>query len=140
MAANAHIIKMVLESAQLLCSPYNTTHNPPYKRTHYNHPSAIWARTSKQNYEWLINHAYALADEYTRAYKKIHKSVAVIDWCKHRYMVLQLPDIGLTPFPLCMPDQYKVPGDPVTSYRNYYKGDKIRFAKWTHGRNPPYWW
>lgn len=139
MVCNAHF-KMILESAQLLCSPYSVAQGAPYKRTHYNHPSAIWTRTSKQNYEWLINHAYALADEHTRAYKKVHKSVLVVDWCVENYSKLNLPDIGQTPFPLCMPEQYKVKGDPVQSYRNFYKYDKVRFAKWTHGRNPPDWW
>lgn len=140
MLCNIHVNKMLLESCQLLCSVFDQVHEPPYKRTHYNHPCAIWTRTSKQNFEWLLEHAYALFQEYTKTYKKVHKCKSVIDWCEYNYDMLQLPDIGLTPFPLCMPEQYKVPGDPVTSYRNYYKGDKSRFAKWTYGRTPPYWW
>jgi hypothetical protein len=137
---NKHVIKMALESTQLLCSVFDSKYEPPYRRTHYNHPCSIWARTSKQNYEWLIEHGLALTEEYTKYYNKIHKCKEVIEWCKFRYIVLGLPDIGQTPFPLCMPDQYKVPGDSVTSYRNYYKGDKSRFAKWTHGRQQPTWW
>lgn len=131
---------MTVESAQLLCSVFDVIHNPPYKRTHYNNPPTVWTRTSKQNFEWLLEHGYALSKEYTKAYKKIHKSNEVLDWCKNNYEKVQLPDIGLTPFILCMPEQYKVPGDPITSYRNFYKGAKIKFAKWTHGRQQPHWW
>ena len=45
-----HVVKMVLETAQLLCSAHETA---PYKRTHYNHPCAIWTRSSLSNYMWL---------------------------------------------------------------------------------------
>jgi len=44
------------------------------------------------------------------------------------------------PFPQCMPDQYKVEGDPVAAYRNYYKGEKAYFARWNKGRASPEWW
>jgi len=37
-----------------------------------------------------------------------------------------------------MPDEYKV-ADPVESYRNYYRGAKASFAKWTN-REKPEWW
>ena len=46
-------------------------------------------------------------------------------------------DIGLTSFKLAMPDQYKC-NDPVKSYRDYYIGEKSRFAKWK--TEPPAWW
>jgi len=36
-----------------------------------------------------------------------------------------------------MPDEYRV-DDVVESYRNYYKGAKANFAKWTK-RNIPEW-
>ena len=140
MACQKHITKLSLESAQLLCSVFEPKHGVPYKRTHYNHPCSIWARTSKQNYEWLITHAYALTTEYTKSYDKRHKCVNVINWCKENYHLLNLPDTNLTPFALAMPEQYKVPGDAVASYRAYYKGDKAGFSKWTHGRQQPYWW
>jgi len=37
-----------------------------------------------------------------------------------------------------MPEQYKVPGDAVTAYRQFYLAEKMGFAKWTR-RNLPYW-
>ena len=38
-----------------------------------------------------------------------------------------------------MPDKYKVFADSITSYRNYYIGDKVRMAKWSK-RDKPKWW
>lgn len=134
MQCNKHIVKMILETAQLLCSIYEPG-TAPYKRTHYNHPCAIWTRESLSNYMWLINHGYALCDEYLYRYSKRHKSADVIHWCHDN---IKLTDKGLTPFPKCMPDEYKVE-DVVQSYRNYYKGAKKDIAKWTK-RNVPDWW
>jgi hypothetical protein len=36
-----------------------------------------------------------------------------------------------------MPEQYKC-DDPVKSYRDYYIGEKSRFAKWKTSQ--PHWW
>jgi hypothetical protein len=45
----------------------------------------------------------------------------------------------MTEFALAMPDEYKVDGDVVKSYRNYYIGSKQHIAKWT-GREAPEWY
>jgi hypothetical protein len=37
----------------------------------------------------------------------------------------------------CMPDEYKT-DDYVQSYRNYYVGDKKRFAKYTNRKTPEF--
>ena len=53
---NKHVVKMILESAQLLCSAHHMLDSEidvPYKLTHKNHPSAVWTRRSLQNYAWL---------------------------------------------------------------------------------------
>ena len=127
-----HVVKMVLETAQLLCSAHETA---PYKRTHYNHPCAIWTRSSLSNYNWLVKHGLGLAREYALRYNKAHKSTEVIEWAGlHKPDIL---DLGLLPFAQAMPDQYKN-ADPVIAYRNYYIHDKARLAKWKHG-NIPAW-
>ena len=79
-ACDKHVVKMILESAQMLCAvhPEGTA---PYKRSFYNHPCTKWVRESARNYEWLLLHAYALCAEYTSRYDKVHKSEAVIEWC-----------------------------------------------------------
>ena len=108
MMCDKHIIKMILESAQLLCAHFEPG-IAPYKRTHYNHPCSIWIRRSRTNYQWLLDHADALCDEYAFRYGKIHKSKSVISWCRKNVDILTtLPNIGLTPFAQAMPAEYKL--------------------------------
>ena len=132
-----HVVKMVLETAQLLCSPFDPG-TAPYKRTHYNHPCSVWARESAENYQWLVDYGYAISREYSRRYLKFHKSEATIDWCSKNSNLLSLPNTGLTNFALAMPEHYKT-DCAVESYRNYYKGDKAYMATWKHTEEP-YWW
>ena len=120
-----HVVKMLLESAQLLITafPPGTT---PYKHTHVNHPCAKWARASLANYAWLLEHARALCDEYTKRYGKVHKSEEVIASLDRAPSV---PDGPMTPFE-----------DPVKAYRAYYVSEKARFARWAPRAEPPEWW
>tara|TARA_Y100001973_G_C5198702_1_gene336097 strand:+ start:1039 stop:1497 length:459 start_codon:yes stop_codon:yes gene_type:complete len=129
-----HIVKMILESAQMLCSafPNNTA---PYKRAYYNHPCTVWTRTSKQNYKWLLDHADELCAEYTRRYSKRHKSQKVINWCRYHLHKITFPKYNQTPFAQAMPDDYKN-NCAVTAYRNYYKNEKLHFAKWKNNTQP----
>jgi hypothetical protein len=133
-----HVVKMPLETAQLLCSPFEQG-DAPYRRTHYNHPSAVWARQSPENYQWLVTHGVALCDEYALRYGKQHKSRAVIDWAGQNVTRLAFQTTGLTPFAQAMPDEYKNP-DPVLAYRAYYLGAKARIATWKLPATPPAWW
>ena len=132
-----HVVKMILESAQMLCSPFPQG-KAPYKRTHFNHPCAKWVRGSRNNYEWLLTHAYALMDEYFHRYGKIHKCLEVIMWCDDHYHQLDLPlDTCLTNFAQAMPDDYKNK-DAVVAYQAYYRNEKKGFAKWTNRVTPSF--
>jgi len=134
-----HVVKMPLETAQLLCSAHPEG-VAPYKRTHYNHPSAVWVRESIDNYFWAIDHGLELCDEYHRRYGaakgKQHASRAVIEWAATN--LPDLPAIGPTPMPQCMPEEYQVAGDPVAAYRKYYRGDKSSIAAWKHTDRPAF--
>lgn len=135
-----HVPKMLLESVQMLCTAYHdfTGHQDPnlYKPAYVNHPMNVWARQSFSNFMWLFSHAQEIAKEYTFRFKKLHKSETVLYAFK--------PIDGMswhdepTQIPQCMPDEYKH-DDPIVAYRNYYIGDKMRFAKWEKGRNRPTW-
>jgi len=46
-----------------------------------------------------------------------------------------IKDIGFTEPPKAMPDEFKV-NDVVESYRNYYRGAKMKFAVWKNGYKP----
>lgn len=138
MQCDKHVVKMVLETAQLLCAAFPEG-SAPYKRTHYNHPCAKWTRESIDNFVWLVGHGLALSDEYTYRYGKQHKSHAAILWCMQHTHLLDIPAVGLTPFAQAMPDQYKRP-DAVDAYRAYYRGGKAEIATWNRSRKPPAWW
>ena len=136
MQHNKHVVKMVLESTQMLCSAFEPEHNPPYKRAFFNHPCTIWARTSKENYEWLLYHAIALSAEYNYRYGKVHKCLKVISWCNSNYQsLIDFPKKGITKHATAMPDHYKT-DNAVESYINYYLGEKLTNAKWTRRKKP----
>lgn len=133
-----HVVKMVLESAQMLCSAFENG-DAPYRRTHYNHPCSVWVRQSKDNFNWLVNHGLALADEYSRRFpNKVHKSRAVIEWCQQNVHLITFPTTGLTPFAQAMPDEYKLDNDPVSAYRAYYINEK-KFATWKYSSKPDWY-
>lgn len=138
---DSHVVKMVLESFQLLSTAHHILDKEEapaaiYKVTHKNHPSAIWCRTTNNNYNWLYVHALALLDEYTFRYEKIHKTSRLCELLKNP--PLNIPIGNLTSMPLAMPDEYKVSGDAVASYRNYYREGKKHLHKWTK-RGMPEW-
>lgn len=119
---NKHVVKMILESAQMLSNcHYYDDNTGPYKKIHYNHPCSIWVRSSKQNYKWLYCLFLSLLDEYTFRYEKIHKCSRLIDVLK--ICPDYISDLKLTPFAQAMPDKYKH-RDIVTAYRQYYLGEK----------------
>jgi hypothetical protein len=156
-----HVVKMILESAQLLSTAHrlldgrevegksktgrkarrwilDDARDPVvYQATHINHPSAVWCRESVENYIWLTDHFYALMAEYTYRYNKEHKCYGELSY------MLQSPPNNLkryeaTPMPSAMADEYKVSNDPLTNYRNYYRLGKVSMHKWTN-RQPPEW-
>lgn len=120
MYCDQHIVKMIIETAQLLCSVHHVLHvnsDIPYKLSHKNHPCALWARQSLDNYNWLVRLGQEMCAEYHVRYNKTHKSASVIDWAYHN--VPMLDSTGLTPFPQCMPSEYQC-SDPIEAYRAYY--------------------
>ena len=125
---NKHVVKMILESAQLLCTAHiisdGENANVPYKVTHKNHPSAIWARESVANYQWLYNHMMALGEEYTRRYGKKHLTILKCSGVLSKAPA-NVTKSEFTEMPQCMPDQYKVPGNSVEAYWNYYEAEKV---------------
>lgn len=132
-----HVVKMILESAQLMAAAclLNGAESP-YKLTHKNHPCSIWARTTRENYEWLLIHHIAMLDEYAERYGKMHKTADYLDFWERG--VKFITPGQLTPFAQAMPEELKVPGDAVKAYRAFYNRDKAPFATWKHG-NIPNW-
>lgn len=167
MQCDKHVLKMVTESAQMLCTVHRMldgfqTKVPSksgktmrktwlfgdardehfYKSVHEHHPCTIWTMESSANYFWHSTHFKALANEFEYRYSKPHGA-----WEKtHELIYHRLPKNithgPLTEFATAM-KQYPecvVNGSPVTSYRNFYHADKLRFATWNRGREAPDWW
>ena len=140
-----HKVKMILESAQMLCTAHHCYGSAeqklhvPYKQAHLNHPSTVWARRSRTTYMWLYDHMIALGKEYTKRYGKEHLTII-----KCRDFLATPPaniqgDEWVDP-PQCMPDEFKQECS-VSAYRHFYNVDKRRSFKcvWTD-REEPQWW
>jgi hypothetical protein len=131
---NKHVVKMIVESAQLLSTAHHILDGPDaisgiYKKTHANHPSAVWVRESIGNYMWLRNHLYFLLNEYAERYNKKPE-----DHATHKTMLqlITLPKripskMIKTPIRLAITNTaYHVQGDAIASYRKYYEAEKLR--------------
>ena len=162
-----HTIKMILEYSQLLSTAHRIIDGSEstvksasgrnvkrwvlpdnrdsilYSATHMNHPSAIWCRTSNSNYKWLHSLLVELCKEYTFRYGKVHK-------CESSGLVEKLSIMPnniiygkfTNPTP-AMPEDVKVSGDSIASYRNYYIQNKQHLASWTgkiNSRPIPEWY
>lgn len=139
MACDKHVVKMIVESAQLLCSAFEPG-TAPYRRISYNHPCARWVRDNENNYKWLIQYSMWLLKEYHHRYRKRHKCTDVILWCNDNYYKLNLSKNSFFEPPQCFGTyiECRVEGNAVQGYINYYRAAKIKFAKWTK-REVPGW-
>lgn len=133
---NQHVIKMTLETAQILCTSLILngidTSKVPYRRTHSNHPCVKWAAQSRANFNWLVAHGFALANEYKLRYGKDHKSGEVIEACAALELDCEFPSEDLTPFAQAMPmefqracntkefDETMEDKEGVLAYKGYY--------------------
>lgn len=154
-----HVVKMILEYAQLLSTAhrlldgtvytektknnrnikrYSLTSDKEavlYKATHINHPSAVWVRESISNYYWLLSLFENLLEEYTYRYGKIHKTGELLEALQDAPK--NIPNIGPTVIPQAMPDECKRENS-LDAYRNYYLTAKKQMLSYTK-RNAPMW-
>ncbi len=134
---DAHVVKMTLEGAQMLCTSSSLHGVPgPYRPTHPNHPCTLWTGASLSNWRWLRRLTLALGREYTHRFRRErpHASAEVAAMLREP----PIQDLGLLPFVQAMPEKYRIAGDPVAAYRLYYAEEKAAGARWT-GRRKPAW-
>jgi hypothetical protein len=158
-----HVIKMILESAQLLCTAHrvidgiqtkvsrltktgkhkqinayllndSAKNSLLYSVTHINHPCTIWCRDNINNYMWLYELFVSLCDEYTYRYGKKHKTDFLLR------DVLQNSPISISTSEFtqpaqAMPEKYRS-ADSIQAYRQYYIHEKHSFAKWSKRATP----
>jgi hypothetical protein len=159
-----HVVKMIVETAQLLSTAHRVMDGLEvqlemekdgkrrkkrvwiiddyrndifYSATHVNHPSAVWVRESVENYNWLVDHLFALGSEYSFRYGRKHATIEKLGY------EIQSPPHGLrdwdwTQPPCAMDSKYIISDDYITNYRNYYKVGKSSFHKWKN-REAPSW-
>jgi hypothetical protein len=142
MHCDRHVIKMILESAQMLSTAHRVIDGDDYanerglyKMAHKNHPSTIWVRSSDEHYKWLYKLMLSLMEEYTYRYGKHHATERLIE--PLRLLPTSIENNGFTDPPQCMPDYCKK-DDVVSSYQNYYIEEKSGFATWK-SRAVPEW-
>ena len=158
-----HVVKMVIETAQLLSTAHRlldgkewtdkTANNRRikrwrhpdhikdkqlYKACHVNHPSNIWVRKTKTNYQWAHDFWRHLCTEFTKRYntehltfRKLNNLLDKIPQNIDQYRYWEAP-------PQCMPDYCKTE-NTIEAYRNYYRNEKRSFAKWDKLNNTPEW-
>lgn len=130
--SDQHVVKMVLETAQILCAALHR-HGiaAPYKPTHPRHPCVLWAGDSLAHWRWTRRLGVELGAEYTHRRGKVHASALVIAGLPETPAI---PDLGWSDPPQAMPDDCRRT-DPVAAYRAYYAVAKSRFA----GKGPATW-
>ena len=129
---NYRVVKMILESCQMLCTAINELSGEriaPYGSTHKYHPSTKWVMASSANFEALVVHTRAMLEEYTERFEKIHKCQAVLEKCVKLYDSSLFPTSEPTRLPLAMPHEFHSE-NIVESYRKFYASKpRIRYPK-----------
>ena len=136
-----HIVKMPLETCQMLAIIFSDWYygvgklyksdGTPYRTAHgafRNHPCTQWAAANQYNLAWLIRHGYALCDEYTQRYGKVHTCLDVISQAErifHRSFShinsLYHASRRVRAFTRAMPESIKFDTtiDTITAYKQY---------------------
>lgn len=132
-----HIVKMPLESAQMLCTALilNGFNDVEYKPAHIKHPCTKWAAANRDNFRWLCDFSLELCFEYTYRYNKQHACQNVIQNCYSKCN--NIPEGTLTKFAQAMPIEYKKEC-AIEAYRLYYMKAKNHLATWKK-REKPCW-
>jgi hypothetical protein len=122
---DVHVIKMVTEAAQLLSSAHVIVDNNQvaYKKSHANHPCALWIRESAENYRWAYEFYCSLLDEYESRFDKMHAAARHMNALSD---VPSIPSLGITPFAQAMPEEFRH-ANPHFAYRRYLRA---KLAEW----------
>lgn len=119
---DVHVVKMILETTQILCTVRHLSGNPVpggYKPTHANHPCTKWAIESEGNYLWLYSLLCELHDEYEYRFAKIHASKRYLTPLI-KFDSSDFPMGPRTPFIFCGPESC-IRESVVASYRALYR-------------------
>jgi len=131
-----HVVKVIMGGVQIMCTALNKLGlDTPYASTQRKHPCVLWVGESYDNFLWLKALTLSLNDEYVYRFDKVndHASIDVLQSISgYRYARR-----GLTSFAQAMPAQYRIPGNAMQAYRQFYIAEKPD-ARWTR-REQPAW-
>lgn len=138
-----HVVKMCTEYCQILssvCHFFNLDTDGLYKKTHINHPCVVWARQSRNNYEYLLNLIIELFDEYTYRYGKVHAASRTIPKLIDNLQTIPIGENKLTPFVSVLPGMImqSTSENAIKKYRDLYMNEKRHITSWKH-RSIPLW-
>lgn len=137
-----HIGKMIIECAQIMFTSFHelSGQETPYQPTHRKHPCVLWAGKSFGNWRYVYSLQVGLQGEWAYRWTRgEHGSyTAVQDYFRDRMWTFKWLHVDVTPPYLAMPEDMKIHGNPVESYRNYYRLGKKHLHGWTK-REVPSW-
>lgn len=144
---DSHCRKIILEAIEMMGYAYDNGTFEPWPwihkhNRHKNHPITKWVRQSRQHFDWTIQHAYALCEEFYFRFGKEHKCKQHLDWIAMNLPLANLPDVGFFNWPRCFGTFHDIVGetpDVVYDYRRYYMIGKRHLARWTR-RDIPFWY
>lgn len=153
--ADKHVVKMTLESAQLLSTAARELlgGSQPfpgcYRATHKGHPCTRATIESRAYREWLLAHACALGDEYRYRFGREHKSAAVVHAAaaalERSWLIRHSAAAPLLPAdaPRCTGNPRDATRPVVEAYRDYLT---VKYSAWADARpvrytkrQPPDW-
>ena len=139
---DVRVNKMFIESCQLLSTAIRIISNDDlticdgiYKPTHKNHGCAIWVRTARDNYTWVVQHARELYRLYHKKSNRVHACLAILD--RLEPLAYIIPDGSTEPYNGARNKEHKV---DYTDERNVYTAyRKYLTARWKLDRRTPTW-
>ena len=139
---DVRVNKMIIESAALLANaiafyggsssdlPISKTSGQPFKtKAWQNHPSCLWVKQSRSNYEWLYSHMVGLIDELKYRKDTSHSMINNLQVISNGFKFV--PPGPLMPFANCTP--YKQISNQIEAYR------MTMAYKWEHDAKRPKW-
>ena len=141
-----HVVKMPLEEAQMLCTvvrqanPEYADEHELYRVAHAKHPCTLWAMETRANYTFAFKLYDAMLRDYNWRYEKIQG--ASKHWGSLWNARHLIPEGSLTPHPQCFSGHDELKTDeayPIVAYRAFYAVDKLKFARYSKGREMPVW-
>lgn len=131
MLDDKRLVKMILESAQMLGHTFNehgVDHPYKFKSSHRVHPCTVWTGASFGNVEWLMSHTCALELEYERRFDRTHRSFRTLPEAFDRFCRITTHRTAMTEPANCARNSKL--GLDFTMYRVHHAYRLYLLAKW----------